>query len=283
MIAYDDIRTLTADRLVRDLGRLPRVIVGSPPCQDISSANARGRGVDGARSRLFFEAVRLIGECRPIWACLENSPTLRTRGYDRVAHALEREGYTCWPLVVGAVHAGAPHRRQRCWLIAADASQGGCQPIRQSELSASGSEPRANPERRSPGNPDGSGLEIGQGQRGHAIQELAPALGTVLDAWPQWNGGPGAIGRVDDGLPKGLARRQIAAYGDAVVPQIAEAIGRSMSALLGMHGPVLDLFSGAACGWSLGMHRAGYDIAAICEIDDWRRAVAIEHHRRMTK
>jgi len=64
---YDDVRTLTAARLVSDLGFLPDIVVGSPPGQDISVANTKGRGVDGERSGLFFEAVRLVGDCRPRW------------------------------------------------------------------------------------------------------------------------------------------------------------------------------------------------------------------------
>lgn len=43
---YDDVRTLTAARLLADLGSLPRIVVGSPPCQGISAANPRGRGIE---------------------------------------------------------------------------------------------------------------------------------------------------------------------------------------------------------------------------------------------
>ncbi|QKC99199.1 DNA cytosine methyltransferase [Mesorhizobium sp. NZP2298] len=114
---YDDVTTLTADRLVRDGHGLPDIIVGSPPCQDISSANTKGKGVDGERSGLYFEAVRLIDECRPRWFALENSANLRTRGADRVIDALEAIGYTCWPFVVSAGDIGANHERKRSWLI----------------------------------------------------------------------------------------------------------------------------------------------------------------------
>lgn len=41
---YDDVRTLTADQLVRDLGRIPGIIVGSPPCPEFSSVNTKQRG-----------------------------------------------------------------------------------------------------------------------------------------------------------------------------------------------------------------------------------------------
>ena len=57
------------------------------------------------------------------------------------------------------------------------------------------------------------------------------------------------------------------------MPAITEAIGRTMMRLLPTDGAVLDLFAGAAGGWSLGMRRAGYRILAACEIDPWRRAV----------
>ena len=120
---YDDVRTLTADRLLGDLGRLPAVVVGSPPCQDISSANTKGRGVDGARSGLYFEAVRVIGEVRPRWFALENSANLRTRGADAVIAALEAIGYACWPCVVRAGDIGANHERPRAWLIGCDLDQ----------------------------------------------------------------------------------------------------------------------------------------------------------------
>ncbi|MXN51884.1 DNA cytosine methyltransferase [Shinella sp. AETb1-6] len=120
---YDDVCTLTADRILRDFGRLPSVVVGSPPCQDISSANTKGKGVEGARSGLYFEAIRIIGECRPRWFALENSSNLRTRGADAVLAALEELGYTCWTFVVRAGDIGANHERPRSWLIGCDLAQ----------------------------------------------------------------------------------------------------------------------------------------------------------------
>lgn len=120
---YDDVRTLTADRLLADLGRLPRYVVGSPPCQDISSANTKGKGVGGSRSGLYFEAIRIIGEVRPRWFALENSANLRTRGADAVIDALEAIGYACWPCVVRAGDIDANHERPRAWLLGCDLAQ----------------------------------------------------------------------------------------------------------------------------------------------------------------
>ncbi|OWR16568.1 DNA cytosine methyltransferase [Brevundimonas diminuta] len=123
VLIYDDVRTLTADRLRADLGALPDIIVGSPPCQDISSANTKGKGVDGERSGLFFEAIRIIGEVRPRWIALENSANLRTRGADAVLTALEDRDYACWATVVRAGDIGANHERPRSWIIGCDVEQ----------------------------------------------------------------------------------------------------------------------------------------------------------------
>lgn len=120
---YDDVRALTAGRLVSDLGFLPDLIAGSPPCQDISSANTRGKGIDGTRSGLYLEAVRLVGECRPRWFAFENSANLRTRGADRLLDALEAFGYAVEACVVGAGDVGACHVRKRSWLIGHDPAQ----------------------------------------------------------------------------------------------------------------------------------------------------------------
>lgn len=123
VILYDDVCTLTGERLLADLGALPDIVVGSPPCQDISSANTKGKGVDGERSGLFFEAIRIIGEVRPRWFALENSANLRTRGADAVLGALEGLGYACEAFVVGGDNIGANHERKRSWLIGCDLEQ----------------------------------------------------------------------------------------------------------------------------------------------------------------
>lgn len=237
---YDDVCTLTASRLLADFGRLPSVVVGSPPCQDISSANTKGKGVEGERSGLFFEAVRLIGEIRPRWFALENSANLRTRGADAVLAALEALGYACWAVVVRASDVGANHERPRSWIIGCDLGQvtdpdqagqaDGClEPgLRQAEI--------AN---------DGCG--DGRGDDGSRLGQMAvrenDRIGSA-ECGPLWSldDFAGRL-RLDDGLPSRVAGTRVAvggprgtvaasliveAYGDAVVPQIPEAIGRAI-------------------------------------------------------
>ena len=114
---YDDILTLTAERLRRDCVPPPDIVCGGFPCQDISLAG-RGAGLRGARSGLWDEMLRLVRECGPDWVVVENVPALRVRGADQVLDGLEAAGYACWPLVVGAAHAAAPHRRARVFLLA---------------------------------------------------------------------------------------------------------------------------------------------------------------------
>jgi DNA (cytosine-5)-methyltransferase 1 len=93
------------------------VVCGGFPCQDISTAG-KGAGIHGARSGLWFEMLRIIRGARPAFCLLENVPALRGLGADDVLEGLEEAGYTGRPFVVGAVHSGAPHRRQRAWIVA---------------------------------------------------------------------------------------------------------------------------------------------------------------------
>ncbi len=114
---YHDVRNLTARQMRSDGVAGIDVVCGGFPCQDISAAG-QGAGLDGVRSGLWREMLRLVTECRPGWVVVENVPALRIRGADRVLDGLEAAGYACWPLVVGAAHAGAPHRRQRVFVLA---------------------------------------------------------------------------------------------------------------------------------------------------------------------
>lgn len=92
------------------------IISGGFPCQNLSTAG-RGEGIEGSRSGLWREMFRVIRQVRPTWLLIENVPAIKLRGVDRVIAPLERIGYTCWPLVVGAWSVGAPHKRDRVWIV----------------------------------------------------------------------------------------------------------------------------------------------------------------------
>jgi DNA (cytosine-5)-methyltransferase 1 len=93
------------------------VVSGGFPCQDISAAG-KGAGIDGARSGMWFHMARIIGEVRPQFAFVENSPMLTSRGLGRVLGDLAAMGYDARWGVLGAVDAGAPHKRDRIWIVA---------------------------------------------------------------------------------------------------------------------------------------------------------------------
>ena len=114
---YDDIRTLTADRLRAD-GIVPNVICGGFPCQDISVAGG-GAGINkDTRSGLWAEYARLIGEIRPQYVIVENVAALLGRGLDRVLGDLAQIGYDAEWHCIPASAVGAPHRRDRVWIVA---------------------------------------------------------------------------------------------------------------------------------------------------------------------
>jgi DNA (cytosine-5)-methyltransferase 1 len=102
------------------------VVSGGFPCQDISAAG-NGAGLDGERSGLWAEFARIIGEVQPAFVWVENSPMLLVRGIDRVLWDLAALGYDARWGVVGACHSGAPHRRERVWIMG-HPMQGGCTP-----------------------------------------------------------------------------------------------------------------------------------------------------------
>ena len=193
---YDDVRTLTAARLQRDGVPIPDLISGGFPCQDISTAGP-GAGLDGDRSGLWRHMLDLIVDCRPAWVIAENVPALRVRGADRILGGLEAAGYACWPLVVGAANAGAPHRRQRVFVVAGASSA----------LLADA---------------PGQGLEVGLAQPANPPARLPPP------GCRGWLPEPG-LGRVADGLSARLDRRaRLTALGNAVVPDVAMAIGEAI-------------------------------------------------------
>jgi len=93
------------------------VISGGFPCQDISAAG-RGAGITGERSGLWSEMARIIGEVRPRFVFVENSPMLVSRGLGRVLADLATLGFDAKWGIVGAHHTGAPHKRDRIWVLA---------------------------------------------------------------------------------------------------------------------------------------------------------------------
>lgn len=93
------------------------VVSGGFPCQDISSAGS-GAGIYGERSGLWREMARIIGEVRPRFAFVENSPLLVSRGLTVVISDLAEMGYDAQWGCISASNTNAPHKRDRIWLVA---------------------------------------------------------------------------------------------------------------------------------------------------------------------
>ena len=98
------------------------IVAGGFPCQDISVAG-NGAGLDGERSGMWHHMARIIGEVRPRYVLVENSPALTSRGLGRVLGDLAALGYDATWGVLGAHHAGGPHKRERIWILADSAKK----------------------------------------------------------------------------------------------------------------------------------------------------------------
>jgi DNA (cytosine-5)-methyltransferase 1 len=196
---YEDVRKLTADTLSRD-GIAVDVICGGFPCQDISVAGKRAGMGEGTRSGLWSECVRLVSELRPQFAIFENVSNLLSgpsekRGgwFSRILTDLASIGYDAEWENIPASALGAPHRRERVWIVAYPAEK------------------------------FQTGIVCGQNykemsEQGFPRASLLPAYShgmvTAPDSYNLCHG---------DGFPEFMG--QLNAYGNAVVPQIPELIG----------------------------------------------------------
>ena len=109
---WDDIRSFNGLELPKI-----DIIFGGFPCQDISVAGL-GKGLEGERSGLFFEILRLAKEIKPPFIFLENVPAITTRGGLRVVREIAEAGYDCRWCIISAASVGALHRRERWFLLA---------------------------------------------------------------------------------------------------------------------------------------------------------------------
>jgi DNA (cytosine-5)-methyltransferase 1 len=189
---YEDIKTLTANRLAAD-GIDVDAICGGFPCQDISRAG-HGAGLAGARSGLWSEYARLIGELRPRYVIVENVAALLERGMGTVLGDLSGLGYDAEWSTVSACSVGAPHVRQRVFIVAYPDRQHG--------------RPRVWHSAARPNRP----LQTVDGFEGARARVRAR-----LEDPSELYGGA-------DGLPYGMDRNR--GVGNAVYPAVAAAIGR---------------------------------------------------------
>lgn len=205
-----------------DFRRVERVqvLAGGFPCQDISNAGKR-EGIDGEQSGLWTDFRRAIGEIRPAYVFVENVAAILTRGAGRVLGDLAALGYDAEWDCIPAAAVGAPHLRDRWYMVAYARIQQ--QPAEQS-VPFPGSRNAVDAAR------DGASREMADPNRA-GRQKLFPSTvaararlrSRCRDAERRYWAVEPNVGRVANGIPARLDR--LRGLGNAVVPQIPEIIG----------------------------------------------------------
>ena len=184
---FEDVRTLRG----ADLGPIDLICWGFP-CQDISVAG-KGAGLSGARSGLWSEYARLIQEIKPKYVLIENVAVLRSRGLDQILREIAALGYDAEWHCIPASAVGAPHRRDRIWIVAYHQRERGQRIVSEAI-------------QREPAFQSFENVRRVEDLRGR------PSIPQPL------------IRGTRDGIPHWMDR--LHAIGNAIVPQIAEALGR---------------------------------------------------------
>lgn len=182
---YGDIKGFSVELLV-ERGIDPAsitLIEGGFPCQDISLAGG-GAGLAGQRSGLWFEYYRLIRDIRPKYVVVENVSALVKRGLKTVLGCLAEIGYDAEWDSLSAAEVGAPHKRERTFIVAYPHAKRGAKRM-------------------------GHILE-----RAEAVRQRGTGLRTEL-----WLQTPDSVGGMDDGSARKLYKPRVGSLGNAVVPQ----------------------------------------------------------------
>ncbi len=246
---FADVRAVGAAELQR-----VDCIAGGFPCQDISNAGKRA-GIDGERSGLWAEFARIIREVRPRYVLVENVAALLGRGLERVLGDLAASGFDAEWDCIPAAALGAPHRRDRLFLVA----------YAQRDIGRHESEPQPRRRRSPVARDDGTAQSLAdtnsrrrEGERlggllnqeretqrrhadgcGRAPTAYASGSGSGREgarifrrppepsAWPAESG----FCRVAHGVPARVDR--LRGLGNAVAPQVAEYVGRLIVAHAG--------------------------------------------------
>lgn len=227
---YEDIKALTGDRLRADRIFVD-LICGGFPCQGVSEAGLRA-GLQDARSGLWREYARIIGELRPKFVIVENVSELLRDGYGmgEILGDLAKIGYDAEWHSIPAIALGADHIRERIWIIAYPNSAG-CQPVlkrgRKQRAKEMGQDAPAYVADQYRERREGRLLT---GAIREDARNISKRLGPILSAAPDFPGLDGAgspvLGRGEDGIPNRVDRMH--ALGNSVVPQIPQIIGEAI-------------------------------------------------------
>ncbi len=220
---HDDVSTFRGD----EFGPYDLLTAGYP-CQPFSTAGQR-RGEDDPR-HLWPHVLRIVRHVRPRLVLLENVTGHLALGFGRVLGDLAESGYDAEWDCIPAAAVGAPHRRDRLFVVAHTDSQrpqGSEDRSRSETLGLEGRQPARSGAAGSGGRP---AVADGPGEHGDRVRRPRPADARVFAlhgaprrlAWPTES----SLGGIPNGLPARLDADRLTALGNAVVPQVAEHIGR---------------------------------------------------------
>ena len=227
---HDDIKTWPeSDTESVDL------ICGGFPCQDISFAG-KGAGLSGERSGLFYELIRVVREMGPRYVLLENVSALLVRGIDDVLGTLASIGFDAEWHCIPAAAVGAPHIRDRVFIVAYAQSQPGrniTSNFRNGQERYSRDESRSDCE--DAGTLADTAQLLSDGGKDYARGDGGTPAARVIqlgkrscqtDSRSDWWMPEPSVGRVAAGVPARVDR--LRGLGNAVVPQVAEFIGNAI-------------------------------------------------------
>lgn len=221
---YGDIRQLDFASYVADFGDPGDIdlLTGGFPCQPFSQAGQRrGRADD---RHLWPQMLRVIRDFKPRWVIAENVRGLLSQEggvvFEQVCTDLEREAYDVQAFIIPAAGVGAPHRRDRVWIVANSKSQRRYGPIFSGEREAL---PRA-------ARPDKDVADANNERHERDRSAWDGGLRLTNAHWTEnWSTAAARLCRMDDGLPQRMDRAaRIKALGNAIVPQIAAEIMRAI-------------------------------------------------------
>lgn len=198
---YGDIRTITKPDPVN-------IVSFGFPCQNISIANAKGKGLEGEKSGLWFDGWRVICAARPGYIVLENSPMLIHKGLGTILRQLAEAGYNAEWQVISCRQFGMPHNRQRLFVVAYS-NQIGCKAVDRIQGKKSGKivSPQAGKE------------QFFQSEYGRS------------NSWASWFKTIGRFSALDDGIPRNILQGLLESAGDTVSPIITSWIFARIKAI----------------------------------------------------
>lgn len=221
---HDDVKTITPATVADWLaGQRLDILTAGYPCQPFSYAGKR-RGAEDDR-HLWPWIAALVSAVRPRWCLLENVAGHVSMGLDTVLSDLEAQDYTCWPVVIPAAGVGAPHRRDRVWIVG-HANESGSQGRENGDFV----EGQGKWEAYSAGSASHVADSGECGQQGHGPKQFMGVAPDGLSGWvvghPEVNPWEGDWERGVSRVTAGEAdrRHKLKALGNAIVPQVAYQI-----------------------------------------------------------